>query len=181
MKIIKDNGNGCSVTTYLNVDRFNEHSENLDSSEIVWPEGFEPSTPQEFWSIDSGSIVEDSDGASNKEQEYMLSNLYNSAIGYQKANIDGNMKDELDKAENLLENGTVQQSDLPKNNEVAQWLESSLWGLPADSASKDGSYYSRKNYILAGNYDVSYDFSNIGAVPHNYSDIRTERKTFLAS
>jgi hypothetical protein len=141
-----------------------------------------------WWIIEGDAVRKpntaelDAREASEKEAQQLkdIDNLYANAVRYQLSQVDDNTKAELDKSEALWESGGATVTDLPKAKENADFIESTLWGYPDDPASEDGTYFARKNHIIAGN-QASLDFSNLGEASWGFVDIRTERKTFLAT
>jgi hypothetical protein len=153
---------------------------------------FNNSGAPEWWVVENDAVRKPT--SAEKDQRVVeanqvilnenLNSLYNSAVAYQNgpSGIDANTKAELDKAEVLFEMGKVTPDQLPKNKELADWLELLLWNTPEATASNKGSYYAKKKNILAGNpITTEMDFSDIGPAPWSYADIRAERKTVLAS
>jgi len=107
-----------------------------------------------------------------------LDELWQACYSYQLKCIDVNTEAELSYARALVAGGAPVAS-FPKTAELGKWKKD-LYGLPTDAESVQGTYYGRKNALLAGN-EYSLDFSNFGDAPSSYSDLATENATYEAS
>ena len=141
----------------------------ISVTDADWPAAGSPG----WWVNDNGTIrkptqaekdqrIVDAEAANKAAAE---SELYYSCLAYQNDRIDTNMSAEMTKAESLEEAGLANDTDLPKAKACRDWLLS-LWG----------EYYVRKADAL----NASLDFTSFDPVPHSFTELREERKTFLA-
>ena len=168
-----DRENAKLPSLQAKADQFNAFNK-IAVADADWQEAGCP----QWWVDDNGTIrkptqAEKEQRIADREAAILaakLEELYQAAMGYQNAQIDINMKGEMDKAEALQEDGRATAADLPLTEACRVWLQETLW---------TNWYYVQKGLCMAGE-EYSTDPSTIGPVPSNFTALRTERKTFLA-